>query len=406
MLDIVLQILPVLGIILLVLLCVIIVFLLLVLFFPVNYKIFGKKDTEDFTLSAKVNWLSGLFRIRYAYPEPGRLTVKILWFMLYDSGTVDRKEKATDKEKDKAKKKTKDKGKDKDNSNDKAEDKAEDKTKDITKDKAKDKTKAISQKQSEDRPDIVSQAAADNMEDAENIENIENIASTHDTNNADSTDNADNEDYTDNINNTDNTKASRSSDASRKEQSQESSENQAGEDGQGSNRVSEKIEKIKFTICSTYDKIKKIWENITYYVFLLQEEETHLLFSHVMKRVRRILGNIRPRKLRVNILFGTGAPDTTGYAFGVYGMFSPVLGPGVIVTPDFERAVLEGDFYATGTITSVVLVWHFLKVIIDKKFWRFIDKLKTGREPVDTLAREPADTFDTEIREEYIKNVL
>ena len=139
---------------------------------------------------------------------------------------------------------------------------------------------------------------------------------------------------------------------------------------------------------------------------MLQEEEAHLLFSHVTKSVRKILGNIRPRKLKVNILFGTGAPDTTGYAFGVYGMFSPVLGPGVIVTPDFEHAVLEGDFYAAGTITSVVLVWHFLKVIIDKKFWRFINKLKTGGKPVDTSTREPVDTFDTEIREEYIKNAL
>ena len=341
MLDIIFQILPVLGIILLVSLCVIFVFLLLVLFFPVSYKVSGKKDTEAFFLSARVNWLLGLLRIRYAYPEPGRLTVKLLWIMLYDSKAVEHKEKTTEKEKNKTKK--------------------------------------------------VSQTAADNTE---------NTAGTHDTNNANSTGSADNADYAEN------TEESQYSETSPKVQSQESSKSHAGDDGQGSNRVFQKIEKIKFTICSTYDKIKKIWENITYYVFLLQEEETHQLLSHVMGRVKSIFRNIRPRKLKVSILFGTGAPDTTGYAFGVYGMFSPVLGPGVIVTPDFERAVLEGDFYAAGTITSVILVWHFLKVIIDKKFWRFIDKLKTGRKPVDTSAREPADTFDTEIREEYIKNAL
>lgn len=339
MLDIILQILPVLGIILLVMLCVVIVFLLLVLFFPVSYKIFGKKDTEAFSLSARVNWLFGLLRIRYAYPEPGRLTVKLLWIMLYDTGAAEHKEKATDNEEDISKKKAKD------NTKDNTKDNAKGNTKDKSNDKIKNTTETISKKRSEDHSDITGQTASDN-----------------------------------------------------KERSQGSSEEHPGEDVQGSDRVSEKIEKIKFTICSTYDKIKKIWENITYYVFLLQEEETHLLLSYVIGRVRSILRNIRPRKLRANVLFGTGAPDTTGYVFSVYGIFSPVLGPGVTVTPDFERSVLEGDFYAAGTVTSIVLVWHFLKVIINKKLWGFIDKFKTVREPVDT--------FDTEIREEYIKNVL
>lgn len=395
MLDIILQILPVLGIILLVLLCVIIVFLLLVLFFPVSYKISGKKDAEAFSLSARVNWLFGLLRVRYEYPEPGRLTVRILWFRLYDSGTVEHEEKATGKEKETTKGKEKTKEKNKDKAKDKSNDKAE------PNDKAEDKIDAISLKRSEDQSDIISQTAAVNMGNEGNVEDTgsnDNADNSDNAGNADNTDNKDNADNKNNTDNTGNTEISRSTDVPHKEQSQKSSNSHEGEDGQGSNWVSEKIKKIKFTICNTYDKIKKIWENITYYVLLLQEEETHLFLSPVMRRVRSILRNIRPRKLKVNILFGTGAPDTTGYAFGIYGMLSPALGPGVIVTPDFERSVLEGYFDAAGTVTSIVFVWHFLKVIMDKKFWIFIDKLKAGREPVDT--------FDIETREEYIKNAL
>ena len=345
MLDIILQILPILGIILLVLLCIIIIFLLLVLFVPVGYKISGKKDVEALSLSAGADWLFGLLRVRYAYPEPGRLTVKLLWFMLYDSGTVEHEEKTTGKEK------TKDKNKNR------AKEKTKDKTKNENKSRNKEKTEIISEKQSEDHSGIVSQTSVGSTESTGNIENTDN--SPH------------------------------------KEQSQEASGNHEGKDEQGSNWISEKIKKIKFTICSTYDKIKKIWENISYYVLLLQEEETHLLFSHVMKRLGRVLRNIRPRRLRVNVLFGTGAPDTTGYAFGVYSMFSPVLGQGVVVTPDFERAVLEGDFDATGSVTSVILAWQFLRMILDKKLWRFMDKFKKGKEPVNT--------FGTETREENTK---
>ena len=140
-----------------------------------------------------------------------------------------------------------------------------------------------------------------------------------------------------------------------------------------------KFKKIKYTICSIYDKIKNIWENISYYIELLQEEETRQLFSHATFRLGRILKNIRPKKIRGRILFGTGSPDTTGYAYGIYGMISPVLGYKLLVTPDFSRAVLEGDVYIAGHITVFTILWNSLRVLLDKKLRRFIRKIKSGR---------------------------
>ena len=227
MLDIILQILSVLGIILLVLLCIIIVFLLLVLFFPVSYRISGKKDAETFSLFAGADWLFGLLRVRFEYPEPGRLTVKLLWSTLYDTGASKQEEKATEKGK---------------------------------------------KEDSESHSDTVTQTDADTTKNTGSKEPLHGTPENHE---------------------------------------QKHEENHE-EETQSSNRILEKIEKIKFTICSTYDKIKKIWENISYYVLLLQEEETHLLFSHTMKRLRKVFKNILPRKLKVKLLFGTGAPDTTG----------------------------------------------------------------------------------------------
>lgn len=339
MLDSILRILPLLGIIFLVLLCIIIVFLLLVLFSPIRYRLSGKNDAEAFCFSVRANWLLGLLRVRYAYPQPGRLTVKVLWFTLYDSGAERQEEKKTDSKKT----------------------------------NERDKAKTHSE--------TVASAAACNTENSGNIRNAENTVYTENTGNISNTGNN---------NNTDCIRDSRNDAAN--EQPKEPSENQTEEDGQDTNWISGKIEKIKFTIRSTYDKIKNIWENITYYVTLLQEEESHLLFAHVMKRLVRMLRNIRPRKLRVKILFGTGAPDTTGYAFGIYCMFSTALGSDVVVTPDFERTVLEGELDATGTITSAVLVWHFLRVVLDKKFWKFIDKLKKGKEPAGTIRAETKTT--------------
>lgn len=140
-----------------------------------------------------------------------------------------------------------------------------------------------------------------------------------------------------------------------------------------------KIQKIRYTILKTYDKIKEVWENISYYSALLQEEETALLWDHVKLRLGRVLKNIRPRRIRANVLFGTGSPDTTGYAFGLYGMLLPALGGKVCVTPDFERAVLEGYIDVSGHITLWILIWNTAKLFLDKKLRRFVKKMKAGR---------------------------
>lgn len=292
MLDILLQILSVLGILLLVLLGLLVAVVLLVLFFPVTYRADGKRGPGELALNARVNWLFGLLRVRYSYPEPGKMTVKLLCFTLYkDTSAKDRSVKE------------------------------------------KNAGEGSETGLYEPEPHKSEESRKKSEQNAE------------------------------------------------KEIAEESSENtskETVEDTSGSkvSLISKKIRKIKYTIGSIYDKIKKIWHNISYYAELLREEETRLLLSHAKLRLWKILKSIRPKKLRADILFGTGAPDTTGYAFGVYAALSPALGPHVAVTPDFERAVFQGEFEAAGHIMSAVLLWHFLRVVLDKRLWRLLDKLK------------------------------
>lgn len=134
-------------------------------------------------------------------------------------------------------------------------------------------------------------------------------------------------------------------------------------------KLFEKYEKIKYTLKKIYDKIKHIWENISFYKELLQDSETQELVSHGWKRVKKILRSIRPRKLKADVIFGTGSPDTTGYAFGIYGMIMPKLGKRVTVTPDFNQQILEGRLDATGHIMVFTLLRHILAILFDKRLW-------------------------------------
>lgn len=128
-----------------------------------------------------------------------------------------------------------------------------------------------------------------------------------------------------------------------------------------------KYEKIKYTILKIYDKIKHIWENFTFYRDLWRDEQTQKLLEHAIFRLQKIFRNIRPRKLTADIVFGTGSPDTTGYALAVYGMLSPMLGKHVNITPDFTQSILQGEFYMAGHITIFQLVFHSLMVVFDKR---------------------------------------
>lgn len=307
MLSILLKCLSILGIILLCLLGLLLAALLLVLFFPVCYRISGKKNSETLLVSARAVWLFGLLRARYDYPEPGKPLVKLLWFNIFPKHG-----KKRDAKKEKSREEKTQGGKDR------AEAKQEEKAQEekVQEEKAQEE-KAQEEKTQEEKT---------------------------------------------------------------QEKDAQASNPQGKED-------SLKIfEKIKYTIHNIYDKIKIIWENISklreslaYYAELLRDEETKQLFSHAVFRFGRILKSIRPRHIRANVLFGTGAPDTTGYAYGFYGMLSPFLGTEVLVTPDFTQAILEGDFYASGHITVFTILWNGLKLLLDKKLRIFIRKLKAGR---------------------------
>lgn len=141
-------------------------------------------------------------------------------------------------------------------------------------------------------------------------------------------------------------------------------------------RILEKMKNILYTIRSFCDKIKAIFQNITYYIELLQEEDTALLFAKCKPRLFKVLKSIRPRKIKAELKIGTGQPDTTGYLLAVTGMLYPFFGNTIAIEPDFEQAVLLGQASFKGRITMFVFIIAAFKLYTDKELRTFIRKLK------------------------------
>ena len=300
MLTILFKILSILGIVLLILVGIAVVVILLVLFFPVCYKLSGKKDTEELRLTARVQWLFGLLRLSYDYPDPGKLLVKLLFFTLYDSSAESPKDEASTPK-------------------DIAQGNAAYSSVEQIPDKSSQETlaeTALPEKETSRPPEPEDSKV---FEAASEIPESENAGSEKKTT------------------------------------------------AEKLTRLRELFERIRYTVQIICAKIKNILQNIAFYKNLWNDPDTQGLIKHAGKRLGHIMKRLRPRKLTITATIGTGSPDTTGYLYGIYGMFLPKMGKGICITPDFEQTILEGEFKASGHFTVACVVFHSLRLILDRR---------------------------------------
>lgn len=140
----------------------------------------------------------------------------------------------------------------------------------------------------------------------------------------------------------------------------------------------QKIENIIFKITSIYDKIKKIIENIEYYVGVLQEEDTKQLLKQAWGAIVKILKSIRPSVFELKAEVGLAMPDATGKVYGAYCTVMPMLEEHVQITPNFEEQIIRGDLKIKGKITIFVIVVNALRIVFDRRLKPLINKLKNG----------------------------
>lgn len=140
--------------------------------------------------------------------------------------------------------------------------------------------------------------------------------------------------------------------------------------------VKEAFQNIQYTINKLCDKIKQSRDNIDYYIEVLTLDETQLVLKNVHGEAGRLLRHLGPRKMKVDFIVGTGDPASTGQILAIYGILYPIIGETVHISPDFDNPRLEGEFDIRGRVRFVVVLAAVLRIILDKKTWRFVRRLK------------------------------
>ena len=118
------------------------------------------------------------------------------------------------------------------------------------------------------------------------------------------------------------------------------------------------FQNIRYTIRHMCDKIKTASDTIQYYREVLLSDEFGRSFALCREQAGVVLKELKPDRVEVDLVVGTGDPASTGEVLAVCGMLYPVFGPKVRIAGDFERAHLEGYVFIKGKIRA----FTFLRV--------------------------------------------
>lgn len=330
------QILAILGMILLCILGVLLVVLLLLLFCPFRYRIEVKKEDgwelEKLHLYVKVSWLLGLVRVKAeGMANPG-VRAKVLFFTVFDSGKQAEKKNAKEEKKDKRK-----------SAQSEAVGAAEVKKQADTELKQSTTTQSTTTQSTTKKGTTTKNETANNKP-----TNNEPIKQEHTETDKGTTD-----------------------------------EKQASDKTAIWTRITQKLnqirEKVCYTIKSICDKIKKVTDTKNYYVELLQSQLFKETFSYVKAKIWKLLKHILPHKLKGQVVFGAGSPDTTGYLLGGICIVKGLQGyDNLYIQADFDREepVLYGEIMCKGRIRLFNVALVGLQLFFNKNIRRVLKRLK------------------------------
>ncbi len=137
------------------------------------------------------------------------------------------------------------------------------------------------------------------------------------------------------------------------------------------------ISRIKSIFLKVWGMIKNINATISKIKMLISDQRNQEAFNHLKEEIFCLLKIVIPKKLKLNALFSTGSPDTTGQVLGILAMFPIGYQNRWNITPDFsaEEFLLEADTDIKGHIFLFRVLGIGLRIVMDKNCRRLYKQL-------------------------------
>ena len=141
-------------------------------------------------------------------------------------------------------------------------------------------------------------------------------------------------------------------------------------------KIFDVVRNIKCKVTSVCDKIKDIYENVDYYINVIDSLRFDRAFDKAKTGLKKILWSIRPRKIKGYLNFGSESPDTVGMVYGLYTSLHPFLLKDFYLYPHFEENIVEGKADIKGKITLFTIVWVAARIYFNKDVKYIIKKFQ------------------------------
>ena len=141
-------------------------------------------------------------------------------------------------------------------------------------------------------------------------------------------------------------------------------------------RVIARIRDFFYTIKSAFGNVKKTIRKVK---CLLTNESYKSAFTKLKTSVWQLLKILMPYRLKLNLEYSTGSPDTTAQLLGILTMFPIGYQNRWNVHPDFtaDNAYAEAEFDVKGRILGFSLLKLILGLVLDKDCRKLYNHFKT-----------------------------
>ena len=134
------------------------------------------------------------------------------------------------------------------------------------------------------------------------------------------------------------------------------------------------IRKLKLTLNNLCVNIKKAFNNISFYLDVLESKEFKRAFKLLKKKLKKLFRCIRPKRIKGYIQFGADDPALVAKVFGLYSVIYPHIDKHFRLIPSFESSSFRGEVLIKGDIRIINLLIIAITVYFNKDI-RYLIKL-------------------------------
>lgn len=126
------------------------------------------------------------------------------------------------------------------------------------------------------------------------------------------------------------------------------------------------FEKMSCKFEAICDRIKELIRKKDIVMDFLTNEIHKAAFIKVISETKRLLGQLKPRRINGNLEFGFEDPSLTGKVLAGLSILYPYTADYVQVTPQFEDKVLKGDICMKGSVAARLFASMGMRLLLNK----------------------------------------